>query len=158
MAMKKKDKLSLGNTGAGNATVERHAATPGPWRVLKAAGGWIETAGNPYGRGSMHIADVRGWGHLTGQGGGCAFSEDKAIAIQDANANLIAAAPELLEAGEMLWVVLANVSGGDWSKQSVEWQEVAGRWRDNYFDVARKAQGRDQPEAAQPSNNTEEAL
>lgn len=39
------------------------------------------------------------------------------------------------DAAEMLWVVLANVSGGDWSKQSPEWQEAAARWRDNYFAV-----------------------
>jgi hypothetical protein len=37
------------------------------------------------------------------------------------------------DAAEMLWVVLANVSGGDWTKQSTEWQEAAARWRDNYF-------------------------
>ena len=39
----------------------------------------------------------------------------------------------LRDAAEMLWVVLANVSGGDWSLQSAEWQEVAARWRDEYF-------------------------
>jgi len=37
------------------------------------------------------------------------------------------------DAAEMLWVVLANVSGGDWTKQTSEWQEAARRWRDNYF-------------------------
>lgn len=40
---------------------------------------------------------------------------------------------ELDEAANMLWVVLANVSGSDWSKQSKEWQEAAAKWRDNYF-------------------------
>ena len=74
---------------------EQH--TPGPWRVLITSG-WIQTIGDPYGHGSMHIADVRGWGHLTGRGGGCAFSEEKAVAIQEANARLIAAAPDLLAA------------------------------------------------------------
>jgi len=39
----------------------------------------------------------------------------------------------LKDAGEMLWVVLANVSGGDWTKQNKEWQEAASKWRDNYF-------------------------
>jgi len=39
----------------------------------------------------------------------------------------------LIEASDMLWVVLANVSGGDWKLQSEEWQEAAIRWRDNYF-------------------------
>lgn len=44
----------------------------------------------------MRVADVRGWGHLTG-GGACRFSETKAADIQVATAHLIAAAPDLLE-------------------------------------------------------------
>jgi hypothetical protein len=43
-----------------------------------------------------------------------------------------------MNAGEMLWVVMANVSGGDWKKQTVEWQEAAGRWRDEFHRVAKK--------------------
>lgn len=46
-------------------------------------------------------------------------------------------APTMADAAEMLWVVLANVSGGDWTKQSEEWQEAAARWRDNYFAASR---------------------
>jgi hypothetical protein len=42
----------------------------------------------------------------------------------------------LRDAAEMLWVVLANVSGGDWTQQSAEWQESAARWRENYFKAA----------------------
>jgi hypothetical protein len=42
---------------------------------------------------------------------------------------------QFIDAAEMLWVVLANVSGGDWTKQSKEWQEAARKWRDNYFEV-----------------------
>lgn len=41
--------------------------------------------------------------------------------------------PNMSEAAEMLWVVLANVSGGNWDKQTPEWQEYAARWRDYYF-------------------------
>lgn len=70
--------------------------TPGPWRVQPAIGTWIDAV-NPYGHGDMHIADVRGWGHLTGQGA-CGLKEEAAVKIQDANARLIAAAPELLAA------------------------------------------------------------
>lgn len=44
---------------------------------------------------------------------------------------------ELSDAAEMLWVVLANVSGSDWTKQTLEWQESAAKWRDNYFSVIR---------------------
>jgi hypothetical protein len=39
------------------------------------------------------------------------------------------------DAAEMLWITLANVSGGDWTQQSAEWQEAAARWRDKYFDA-----------------------
>lgn len=48
---------------------------------------------------------------------------------------------KMASAAEMLWVVLANVSGGDWSKQSKEWQEAAARWRDNYFAVLSSLKG-----------------
>lgn len=89
----------------GDATDSRTASadvpdahTPGPWHVAKGSGGYVFTDGDPYGCGQMHVAQVRGWGHLTGKGGGCAFDDDKAIAIQDANARLIAAAPDLLAA------------------------------------------------------------
>ena len=44
---------------------------------------------------------------------------------------------DLGDAAEMLWIVLANVSGGDWKKQTPEWQEAAARWRDNYMKVVR---------------------
>ena len=63
--------------------------TPGPWRVTPIA---IAVFAD-----QMKICDIRGWGYLTGVGG-LRLREDQAIAIQEANANLIAAAPELLEA------------------------------------------------------------
>ncbi len=44
---------------------------------------------------------------------------------------------EMADAAEMLWVVLANASGGDWNQQTSEWQEAAARWRDNYFAALR---------------------
>jgi hypothetical protein len=37
------------------------------------------------------------------------------------------------DAAEMLWIVVANASGGNWSEQSPDWQEAAARWRDNYY-------------------------
>ncbi len=40
---------------------------------------------------------------------------------------------KLEDAAEMLWTVIANVSEGDWRKQSQDWQDAAARWRDNYF-------------------------
>ncbi len=71
--------------------------TPGPWMVDGFLTTIIWTEGHPYKNGPMRIADVRGWGHLTGAGA-CRFPEEKAVAIQEANARLIAAAPELLTA------------------------------------------------------------
>lgn len=71
--------------------------TPGPWKVDQHCGTMIWAAGDAYRNGPMRIADVRGWGHLTGRSA-CAMSDDKAAAIQDANAHLIAAAPEMYEA------------------------------------------------------------
>lgn len=42
-------------------------------------------------------------------------------------------ATELMaDAAHMFWGVVANVSEGDWSKQSPEWQAAAARARDHY--------------------------
>jgi len=41
--------------------------------------------------------------------------------------------PNLSDAAEMLWTVIANVSEGDWTKQPKYWQDAAARWRDYYF-------------------------
>jgi hypothetical protein len=38
-----------------------------------------------------------------------------------------------LDALYQAWTIIANVSGGDWSQQSDEWQEAAKRWRDEVF-------------------------
>lgn len=70
--------------------------TPGPWAADDLSL-HVTTVGDPYGYGPMMIANVRGWGHLTGRGA-CSLDDDAAIAIQQANARLMAAAPELLAA------------------------------------------------------------
>lgn len=65
--------------------------TPGPWRA--------DDYGNVFADDDqMHVAEVRGWGRLTGTGGGLGLSYEYAEAIQNANALLIAAAPDLLTA------------------------------------------------------------
>lgn len=61
-----------------------------------------------------------------------AASEAKVRALTEALKNI-------KDAAEMLWTVLANVSGGDWEKQSSEWQGAAARWRDNYFAALKEA-------------------
>lgn len=65
------------------------AATLGPWErdsySLR-----INAVDVP--KGPMHIADIRGWGYLTGKGHALALPDEEAIAIQRANAEFIAAA------------------------------------------------------------------
>lgn len=41
------------------------------------------------------------------------------------------------DAAEFLWVVLANVSEGDWSKQSEEWRRAAERARDDFHTLCK---------------------
>ena len=65
------------------------------------------------------------------------LQEIKKEAMNEINRRL-RKAKEIADAAEMLWVVLASVSGGDWSKQSKEWQEAAARWRDNYLKTVGK--------------------
>lgn len=46
----------------------------------------------------MIIAQIRGWGRLTGKGaGGMGLSDEEAYEIQKANARLIASAPEMYD-------------------------------------------------------------
>jgi hypothetical protein len=33
---------------------------------------------------------------------------------------------------ESAWGIIANAGGGDWSKESIEWQEAAAAWRDRF--------------------------
>jgi len=86
---------------------------------------WIVTEGDPYGHGSMHVADVRGWGHLTGVGA-CNLDEETAYAIQQANAQRIVATwnacegipTEALEAGvvrEMVEVLKETQTAMNWA-------------------------------------------
>jgi hypothetical protein len=88
------------------------AATEGPWELQY--GGRIGTAGARYGSNlnGMHVADVRGWGYLTGRGA-CAMPDGDAAAIQDANGAFIAAArtdvPELCARVEELEKALRRV-------------------------------------------------
>lgn len=70
--------------------------TPGPWECDPNDVTWIRTESEPYGPfGKMHVADLRGWGYLTGVGA-CGMDPPDAEPIHNANARLIADAPLLL--------------------------------------------------------------
>lgn len=40
--------------------------------------------------------------------------------------------PNELRLAEAAWGVIANAGGGDWTRETVEWQEAATRWRNEY--------------------------
>ena len=64
------------------------AATPGPWAVMEPTD-WIMA-------GMMHVAQVRGYGWLTGHGGnGPKLSDADAMQVQTANARAIATWPTI---------------------------------------------------------------
>lgn len=44
----------------------------------------------------------------------------------------------LLDAVEMAWVIIANVSGGDLTMQSQDWQGAVRRWADEWLPVLGK--------------------
>lgn len=41
------------------------------------------------------------------------------------------------ELADWAWTILANASEGDWGKQRSDWQEAAGKWRDDYHRLMR---------------------
>lgn len=51
---------------------------------------------------------------------------------RDASIKLDAREALMEGSANFLWTVVANVSGGDWTKQSAEWQQAAKRARDEF--------------------------
>lgn len=87
------------------------AHTPGPW-LFSPELGWVLTDSGRYGvPGEMHIADVRGWGYLTGSGESAHMSDHEAMAVQERNGRLLAAAPDLLAAAKHALDTLGNQGG-----------------------------------------------
>jgi hypothetical protein len=53
---------------------------------------------------------------------------------------------------ETAWAIIANAGGGDWEKESKEWQDAAVKWRDTYFGSLSKVSkaSSEQPNAHTP--------
>ncbi len=54
-------------------------------------------------------------------------------------------APNWKDCAEYGWTVIANASGGNWEKESKDWQEAAAKFRTQYYaclDAARAAMGK----------------
>jgi hypothetical protein len=61
--------------------------TPTPWRKDEYA---LSIYADNVPKGPMRVADLRGWGYLTGKGhGALGLSRDEGIAVQEANATFI---------------------------------------------------------------------
>ena len=45
---------------------------------------------------------------------------------------------EYLDHLELAWGIISNSSGGDWTRESEEWQEAARKWRDMYHHILDK--------------------
>lgn len=82
---------------------------PGPWQVGFHA---MDVVAPSKKGGHAKVCDIRGWGYLTGKGhGALGLTEEEGYAIQQANAALIAAAPDLLEAAKEARQILDAIAG-----------------------------------------------
>jgi hypothetical protein len=59
----------------------------------------------------------------------------KAIEVADTIRALIAERWVTSDLIQMAWGLLANVSEGNWERQTDEWQDAVKRWRSAYFQL-----------------------
>ena len=53
---------------------------------------------------------------------------------------------EQIDLLQIAWGIIANASGGDWDKETLEWKAAAERWRDKYHsDVLSHIEENDMP-------------
>jgi len=45
------------------------------------------------------------------------------------------------------WSIIANAGGGDWERESADWQEAAAKWRHNYHLHLSRRKGYPLPDA-----------
>ena len=89
--------------------------TPGPWQADEMA---CYVWGKDENGGPFTVAEIRGWAHLSSH-----HTDDEAIAIQTANARLIAAAPEMYEMLSKLREEMDNLSFNLQTERDIEYAE-----------------------------------
>lgn len=91
----------------GDAQLSWRTVFPGDWQQGDSGFIWSESLKG----GDCHVADVRGWGYLTGKGeGALGLSPDTASRIQHEVGALLSAAPDLYEAlSELVEVCAPNI-------------------------------------------------
>ena len=80
-----------------------------------------------YGKSATDKIYAAGLGDILAKAAGSDIS--KAHTFEDFRSMPAAEANEMLEAA---WGLLANVSNGDWGKQTTEWKDAVQRWRERY--------------------------
>lgn len=104
-------------------TMSENKHTPGPWRVGPYA--MHVFADNAKIGGDAMVCEIRGWGYLTGNGhGALGLSAEQAQAIQTANTNLIASAPDLLEALKRAVAILDGELGSWGDRNQADWMAI----------------------------------
>lgn len=55
-----------------------------------------------------------------------------------------------IDFAEWGWTIIANASGGDWGKESKDWQEAAAKYRDDFFSTIKTLESGTKSVAASP--------
>ena len=42
---------------------------------------------------------------------------------------------EIIAHLEDAWLIIANAHGGDWNKETQDWQAAAEKWRDKFYNI-----------------------
>lgn len=117
-------------------------ATPGPWKPLQTR----EDGMSLYGRRRRLVMSLNSGLALPPEDSDAAFIAAsnpltvanllaEVLALRQRVTTLEVEKRDVLDAAEMLWVVVANVSSSNWNLQTQQWRDAAARWRDNYFRV-----------------------
>lgn len=63
--------------------------------------------------------------------------------VQKERDDALKACAEMLDVMEFGWTIIANASGGNWTKETKEWQDSAARFREQYHHALSSDYGKD---------------